>query len=279
MFPELIIVILLLSGLWWMYKSWQRSLNAQTDGKHQSQSGVVSEGISNQAHQSGFLQKIPKVFMQPHIVKSSGLAVSEVDGGTINPRVGNEVAESGIGRESESDAPSFKSNLGDAQSVDATKGVQSNSSGDPLPSETGSSAREPVTSEYGSSASFANENHVPGTTELQPGTRGSSDSGSDSSSQVNRDSTGMRTKRKPLYHRSAHTDDLKQITGIGPVMERTLNDLGVTSFEQLAKFEKTDIEQVSDALEVFSGRIERDEWVSQAADLYKKKYLTDSQEH
>ena len=79
--------------------------------------------------------------------------------------------------------------------------------------------------------------------------------------------------RKPLFERPAEQDDLKKVKGIGPVMEKTLNDLGVTSFKQLADFTSDDIQMVSDALDVFPGRIERDEWVPQAGELYRKKYL------
>lgn len=63
----------------------------------------------------------------------------------------------------------------------------------------------------------------------------------------------------PSYH-----DDLKQIKGIGKVMERTLNELGITTFKQLSEFESNDIERISNALSVFPGRIERDEWIKQA---------------
>ena len=47
-----------------------------------------------------------------------------------------------------------------------------------------------------------------------------------------------------------------------------LNDLGITKFAQVAAFTKDDIEKVDDALS-FKGRIERDDWVSQAAELAK----------
>ncbi len=67
-------------------------------------------------------------------------------------------------------------------------------------------------------------------------------------------------------------DDLKRVKGIGPVMEKTLNSLGITSFKQIAEFTKADIERVSDALETFPGRIERDDWVGGAHKQYKLKY-------
>jgi len=77
----------------------------------------------------------------------------------------------------------------------------------------------------------------------------------------------------PLFDKPAETDDLKVIKGIGVVMEQTLNDLGITTFKQLAGFKQAEIKMVSDALSEqnagFGDRIERDEWVDQAKDLIK----------
>ncbi|MCB9993874.1 MAG: NADH-quinone oxidoreductase subunit NuoE [Hyphomicrobiaceae bacterium] len=63
-------------------------------------------------------------------------------------------------------------------------------------------------------------------------------------------------------------DDLKLISGVGPVLERKLNDFGVTRFDQIAAFKKADITALDDGLS-FKGRIERDEWVKQAKALAK----------
>lgn len=67
-------------------------------------------------------------------------------------------------------------------------------------------------------------------------------------------------------------DDLKQIHGIGPKLERTLKDLGIGSFRQIANFETEDIAYVAAALDAFRGRIERDDWMSSAAEHHMKKY-------
>ncbi|MCP3988238.1 MAG: hypothetical protein GY724_04125 [Actinomycetia bacterium] len=64
-----------------------------------------------------------------------------------------------------------------------------------------------------------------------------------------------------------HRDDLKAINGIGPVMERTLNDLGIKTWEQIAAFTADDIKKVSAAILTFPGRIERDDWVGGADEL------------
>lgn len=61
-------------------------------------------------------------------------------------------------------------------------------------------------------------------------------------------------------------DDLKKISGVGPVLEQKLNGLGITKFAQVAAFSAEDIARVDDALS-FKGRIERDNWLEQAATL------------
>lgn len=63
-------------------------------------------------------------------------------------------------------------------------------------------------------------------------------------------------------------DDLKQISGVGPVLEKKLHGFGVTKFAQVAAFSKKDIDALDEALS-FKGRIERDDWVGQAAKLAK----------
>ncbi len=61
-------------------------------------------------------------------------------------------------------------------------------------------------------------------------------------------------------------DDLKRISGVGEVLEGKLNALGITTFEQIANFSDDDIARVDDALD-FKGRIEREDWLSQARSL------------
>lgn len=62
-------------------------------------------------------------------------------------------------------------------------------------------------------------------------------------------------------------DDLKAIRGIGAKMEAKLNELGITSLHQIAAFTDDEIERVSAGIGAFPGRITRDRWVEQAADL------------
>jgi predicted flap endonuclease-1-like 5' DNA nuclease len=64
-------------------------------------------------------------------------------------------------------------------------------------------------------------------------------------------------------------DDLKMISGIGPFIEERLHALDIYTFKQISKFTKKDIETINVAIEYFSGRIERDEWVAQAKELVR----------
>jgi NADH-quinone oxidoreductase subunit E len=64
----------------------------------------------------------------------------------------------------------------------------------------------------------------------------------------------------------AGPDDLKRIRGVGPSLERTLNDLGVTRFSQIVDWSEADIARVDERLR-FRGRIQRDDWQGQAREL------------
>lgn len=67
-------------------------------------------------------------------------------------------------------------------------------------------------------------------------------------------------------------DDLKQIYGIGPKFEGMLNDMGITSYKQIAQFSKDDVNTVADAIGAFKDRVVRDDWVSGAKAAYKEAY-------
>jgi predicted flap endonuclease-1-like 5' DNA nuclease len=68
-------------------------------------------------------------------------------------------------------------------------------------------------------------------------------------------------------------DDLKMISGIGPFIEERLHAVDIFTFNQISKFTSRDIETINDAIEYFSGRIERDEWVAQAIELVHRNDL------
>ena len=63
-------------------------------------------------------------------------------------------------------------------------------------------------------------------------------------------------------------DDLKKLSGVGPVLETKLNDAGITSYAQIAAWKAKDIEEFDEKLS-FKGRIEREGWVDQAKKLAK----------
>ncbi|WP_228849653.1 NADH:ubiquinone oxidoreductase [Halocynthiibacter styelae] len=66
--------------------------------------------------------------------------------------------------------------------------------------------------------------------------------------------------------RAGGADDLKQLKGVGPKLEETLNELGFWHFDQIAAWGTAEIEWV-DARLKFKGRITRDNWVDQAKAL------------
>lgn len=73
-------------------------------------------------------------------------------------------------------------------------------------------------------------------------------------------------------------DDLKKIFGIGPVIEKKLNELGITTYRQIGLLSSGEIESVCEHLNYFPGRVERDGWLENAKLLYKKKYGQDLSE-
>jgi len=64
--------------------------------------------------------------------------------------------------------------------------------------------------------------------------------------------------------RSGKADDLKEIEGIGPAMEKLVNSLGFFHFDQIAKWSEADVAVVDSEMKSFKGRITRDKWVAQA---------------
>ncbi|CCH53019.1 hypothetical protein BN8_02076 [Fibrisoma limi BUZ 3] len=71
---------------------------------------------------------------------------------------------------------------------------------------------------------------------------------------------------------AAEADDLKDIVGVGPFLERKLHSLGIYTFRQVANFTQEDIVKVNEIIEFFPGRIERDDWVGQAKSFHERKY-------
>ncbi|GAB1722975.1 MAG: hypothetical protein GDA65_13370 [Nitrospira sp. CR1.1] len=72
--------------------------------------------------------------------------------------------------------------------------------------------------------------------------------------------------------RAAQKDDLKQIHGIGPVMERVLNRMGMFTFRQIAEWKDQDVEHMASELDTFPDRIRHDNWIAGAKEQHFLKY-------
>jgi predicted flap endonuclease-1-like 5' DNA nuclease len=66
-------------------------------------------------------------------------------------------------------------------------------------------------------------------------------------------------------------DNLKMISGIGPVLEQKLNALGIYTFRQISEFTPQAIEHVTSSIKFFPDRIGRDNWIGQAAALARHR--------
>jgi len=73
-------------------------------------------------------------------------------------------------------------------------------------------------------------------------------------------------KAKAAPAAAAGADDLKQLSGVGPALEKKLHAAGVTSFAQIAAWTDADVAAIDEQLS-FKGRIEREGWVAQAKAL------------
>jgi predicted flap endonuclease-1-like 5' DNA nuclease len=63
--------------------------------------------------------------------------------------------------------------------------------------------------------------------------------------------------------RDGKADNLLRISGVGPVNQGILNNLGVYHFDQIANWNDQEVDWVDDHMK-FNGRIRREEWIPQA---------------
>jgi small subunit ribosomal protein S2 len=81
------------------------------------------------------------------------------------------------------------------------------------------------------------------------------------------DETGVDTTRTEQFERLAAPrgapDDLTKLNGVGPQLEKKLNEAGVFHYWQLGAMQPGDVAKLDADLKL-NGRIERDGWVSQA---------------
>lgn len=64
--------------------------------------------------------------------------------------------------------------------------------------------------------------------------------------------------------RGGSADNLKEIKGVGPKLEKVLNELGFYHFDQIAGWSDDEVNWVNQNLTGFRGRVTRDNWVEQA---------------
>ena len=69
--------------------------------------------------------------------------------------------------------------------------------------------------------------------------------------------------------KEADKEDLRQVRGIGPFIEKKLHLIGVYTIKQVSKFTKEDVERATKLIKFFPGRIERDNWVFQAKEIVR----------
>lgn len=62
-------------------------------------------------------------------------------------------------------------------------------------------------------------------------------------------------------------DNLQRIKGVGPAIEKTLNELGIFRLEQIAGISEYDIDRIAERLRGLRSRIYREDWIGQARAL------------
>jgi predicted flap endonuclease-1-like 5' DNA nuclease len=62
-------------------------------------------------------------------------------------------------------------------------------------------------------------------------------------------------------------DDLQRLQGVDPILERSLNRLGIFHFHQIARFESSDVEWLVEHIDGVPERTIRDSWIPDAGEL------------
>lgn len=77
--------------------------------------------------------------------------------------------------------------------------------------------------------------------------------------------TGAASKPQGLTGpRGGKADNLQEIEGVGPGLEKLANELGIFHFDQIAAWGASEIAWMDGNLKGFKGRVTRDKWVAQA---------------
>ncbi len=66
---------------------------------------------------------------------------------------------------------------------------------------------------------------------------------------------------------SGARDKLQAIKGVGPAIEKTLNEMGIFRFQQISNMSEYDIDRIAKRLKGLRSRIYREDWIGQARDL------------
>ena len=89
---------------------------------------------------------------------------------------------------------------------------------------------------------------------------------------VKKDSKSAKAKKPaPTKEKKAAAnvvDDLKQLSGVGPALEKKLHAAGVKSFEQIAAWTTKDAEEINEKISS-KGRVEKEGWIDQAKEKLK----------
>jgi large subunit ribosomal protein L21 len=78
-------------------------------------------------------------------------------------------------------------------------------------------------------------------------------------------------KSAPVKEKKTATsvsDDLKQLSGVGPALEKKLHGAGVKSFKQIAAWSPKDVEVINEKISS-KGRVEKEGWIDQAKEKLK----------
>lgn len=67
--------------------------------------------------------------------------------------------------------------------------------------------------------------------------------------------------------RGGQADNLKEIKGVGPKLEKLLHSMGFYHFDQIANWTADEVAWVDANLQGFKGRVSRDNWIDQAKTL------------
>ena len=96
----------------------------------------------------------------------------------------------------------------------------------------------------------------------------SSESKNEQTKTVTKSSSKAKSDEKTKAADKKVSDDLKQLSGVGPALEKKLNAAGLTSFSQIAAWTAKDVAVMDDSLSL-KGKIEKEGWVKQAKKLSK----------